>query len=219
MINVKTKHGKASIPGNYKELPFGQYIKVKGCRNDLDIIALFLGIAPEELKKYETIENFYLVYNHISFLQKQVEAKAVPDANIKFNGSYLSLPLDLLEIPTGLYLDMLEIAKKGEAITDEDIAELTAMYLSVAVYKEYDYEKAKELIPKVYELDTQTVTDLCSFFLRISSGSSSGTGRIYIRLNILTRRVWRALASLKNTVYSLYCRAYAAVLTFLGKNS
>lgn len=126
-------NGKDGIPVNWDGVTFGQFLKLKDCKDHADILALFLKMDAKTLRTAQ-IKNLPDVIQALKFMDRPMPFILPRSIN-----GYL-IPKDLNFETIGQFEDLKELAKKvGEK--GENIAVYADM---VTVYAMPDYNRANQ---------------------------------------------------------------------------
>ena len=120
------------IPIKWKEVTFGQFLKISKLKETSEILSLFLGIEEETLKKAK-IHNLETILSLLSFLREEMDLQ-VPDTCMGYK-----IPKNLELETIGQFEDL-----KLEAQDLKDF-EKYALFCGIYASSPYDYKNAEEL--------------------------------------------------------------------------
>lgn len=152
------------IPTLWKEVTFGQFVKLSKAKNDLaEIISVFTDIEPEIIKKAQ-IGNLMLIQEVLGFIESEKLNLTLPES---LNGVKLPKNLELETIAQyeDLKLEAAEIKDKGI----EKYAVICAIYL----VNPYDHAKAEELSKELFNTPCEEVMAVGNFTLMKLTGLRS----------------------------------------------
>lgn len=171
------------IPTMWKEVTFGQFLKLSECEDDISkILSLLTGIEVETLNKAK-IQNLEKIITLLSFLKTEMTLE-VPKTCMGYE-----IPKNLEFETIGQFEDL-----KLEALQMKDIKSFEKYALFCAIYavKEYDYKKAEELAPVFLNAPCEEVMAIGNFTLLKLTELTSGIEVNWPPRNTLTRKLWLA---------------------------
>jgi hypothetical protein len=185
-------NGKDGIPINWDGVTFGQFLKLKDCKDHADVLAMFLNMKADTLRIAQ-IKNLADVIQALRFLDRQMPM-IVPRS---ING-YL-IPKDLNFNTIGQFEDLKELQKKlGDK--GENIAVYADM---VTVYAMPDYnsatpEQREEFTKQFFNAPCTEVMAVGNFTLVKLIELNLPGSKTFRKVNILTHKLklvfqsWRA---------------------------
>ena len=166
------------IPTMWKEVTFGQFLKLSECANDTSqILSLFTGIDKDLLNNAK-IENLEAIISILSFLKTDMSL-SVPDTCMGYK-----IPKNLEFETIGQYEDL-----KLEALQMKAFDKY-ALFCAIYAVKEYDYKKAEELAPVFMDAPCEEVMAIGNFTLLKLTELTSGMPVKWPPRNTLMRRLW-----------------------------
>jgi len=183
MIKFKLNGKSLSMPSNWYDLTFDQYVKIMTPMTRAEQIAMFSGVDAETVMKAK-IEGLDMVLAALSFLDTPPKFDNVIVKIGKYNlpvnsKKEFNIQFESLE----QFEDMRAIMLKpieGDVITQsieyaKTYAKYVAIYLQKIKYIGYSMDKAITMLPEIYEMPAHEVIALGSFFFRKLLSLLSGT--------------------------------------------
>jgi len=181
MISFKLNDKPLKIASSWEDVTFKQYMDIFDLGDDYaDLLRIFTGLPKETIQKAR-IKGLDHVLTAISFLN------APPDYTNRTVTELCGtkMPKDVTLEHLGPFEDMREVIKKDlgfiEAKDIKSSAACKAEYCSIYLQYtrgEYDFTKAKALIPEVMTAPAMDVLQLGSFFLIKLLSLNSNTTKI-----------------------------------------
>jgi hypothetical protein len=176
MIKFKLNGKSLSMPSNWYDLTFDQYVKVMSTQGTTELISLFTGVPVETLKKAK-FEGLELVIASLSFLNTEPKFDDVVikigkydlpiNSKKQFNIQQESLEQfeDMRKIILSHTDDKSNILEQSIRIS-KSYGKYVAIYLQKIRDKEYNFDKAMAMMPEINLLPAHQVIALGSFFFR-----------------------------------------------------
>ena len=183
-INLNGVSVQKIIPTSWKEVTFGQFIRLSQAKNDLsEILSVFTDIEPEIIRKAQ-IGNIMLIKETLAFIESEKMDGTIPDS---LNGIKLPKNLELETIAQyeDLKMEALEIQSKGL----EKYAIICAIYLT----NPYSHEKAEELSKELFNAPCEEVVALGNFTLLKLTGLKNLGQSVTLNQNSRMRRLKLAM--------------------------
>ncbi len=215
MIPIKVNGKKVNLPTTWEDVKFKDFMTHLECKDGYDVIANFIGIPHNELRKTKEVENFHIANNALQFIIDEPLPPIKNNFAINVNGKVLLFPVDIgSQVMYGQYEDMLQVAnefKEGDNnksffLISEKICK---MFLQPYITnKEYDYYTIDSASEFVNNLKAWQVYSISSFFLKDWQRLQNGTGRTLRKLDLVKGKFWQGLRAWKSLGYSIYCLPY-----------
>jgi hypothetical protein len=185
-------NGKDGIPVNWDGVTFGQFLKLKDCKDHADVVSVFLNMKPDTIRNAQ-IKNLVEVLQALRFMDRQMPM-IIPKS---ING--FLIPKDLNFNTIGQFEDLKDLSKKvGEK--GENVSVYADM---VTVYAMPDYNSSKpeqreEFTKQFFNAPCTEVMAVGNFTLVKLIELSLPGSKTFRKVNILTRKFrlvlksWRA---------------------------
>ncbi len=199
-----------NIPQTWKEVTFGQFVKLSKAKNDLaEIISVFTDIEPDIIRKAQ-IGNIVLIEHALSFIQSDKIDFTPPETLIG-----IKVPKNPEELPIARYEDFKIEAKEMETVGIEKYAVMCAIYL----VDPYDHSKAEELSKEVLNAPCEEVMATGVFIsMRLKGLKTHGLNDI-LNPNSLMRKLKLAMTGwLARLVFTVRFYLWKRKLRSIARN-
>lgn len=198
------------IPTMWKEVTFGQFLKLSECENDTSaILSLFTDIPKETLSKAK-IGNLESIISILSFLKTEMSL-VVPEICMGYK-----IPKNLEFETIGQFEDL-----KLEALQLKDVKSFEKYALFCAIYavKEYDYKKAEELAPTFLNAPCEEVVAIGNFtLLKLTELTSGIEVKSHLRSTPMKRFLLAFNAYRKSLAFTVRYYIWKKKLRLIGKS-
>lgn len=200
-----------NIPTSWKEVTFGQFLKIADAKDDhAKLISIFTDIPEETLKKAK-ISNLESLIALMSFMRTPMSLD-LPDSVMGYK-----IPKSLELESIGQYQDLkLELAD----ITAENGFHKYPLFCAIYATNPYDYQKAEELASTFLNAPCEEVVAVGNFTLLKLTGLMTNTAlRLPTRSTPLKKLKLALTGWLRNLVFTLHYYTLKKRLHSIGKNS
>jgi hypothetical protein len=199
------------IPTKWKEVTFGQFLKLAEAGDDIvKIISLFTEIDEETLRKAK-IYNLESLIELLGFLRTEMNLE-IPETCIGYK-----IPKNLEFETIGQYQDL-----KAEAMTIKDVQSFDKYALFCAIYatSPYDYKKAEEISKDFLNAPSVEVLAIGNFTLAKLAELTTGIKVKSLLPSIPKKKFWLVLTVwVKSLVFIKRYYTWRKKLHSIGRSS
>lgn len=215
MIKIKVSNQEVIVPTEWCELTLEQRFAL----NNTNIMEGVLNALKLNTEANISTSDMDRMVEALSFLNVEESYEYSQPTSVIFDNEVI-LVSEFDDLPIGMYKD---IQLMFSQINDDNQKDIIASIISIYVYyrlnNKHDYGKSLELKEKVYDMNYYDCIDLYTFFLSKLNVLKIGTTKTAKQMSTRKRSLWQVLMSWKDSVFSMYYRVCAKVLTALEGNS
>jgi len=213
MKHFKIDGKKVVIPTEANELTFEQYRKVLDAKDNFTLLEILTGVPKKAWRNCKDIDGFNEVVYSIRKLFDLPEERS-KHLHLKGKAYWIPDDFDVGDCTLGQYEDVkpelmkLFKEKDGEIQqpTEKDIVGIAPLLVATYIQgleDEYDYKKARKLIPEIEKVSAWEVLTLANFFLLSAWSYYLGIPKTQlISLQLKKKEKQGFLGYLKNLVFS-----------------